>query len=309
MLPQLFAVLHLSLSHAPSTLSTACHRARSNGVTAVALSRSEAQEEAYWRSWFWDQAEEAIEERFASASKRDLKRVREYIEFNRQSEPPMPKKLKKNPHYDVLGGYFPGLTTDPFHKACGQPWDELARAYPAIKQELNGLIEREQEFEDVGKPLGWRTMPVFYKGELHPSFPADLCPETMLVLGSMRLAGETVAFQRQSPGTGLPRHVDPCSWVLACHLGMDCPREDGVESPYIWVAGQKYHWQEGEVMLFDPSFKHETFNPTSQDRIILNIDVFHPELTDLECEAIQMSIALKKKLFGSTVEEVHVTRR
>ena len=56
-------------------------------------------------------------------------------------------------------------------------------------------------------------------------------------------------------------------------------------------------------------FRHETFNPTSQDRIILNIDVFHPELTDLECEAIQMSIALKKKLFGSTVEEVHVTRR
>ena len=33
-------------------------------------------EEAYWRNWFWDQAEEAVNERFASASKRDLKRVR-----------------------------------------------------------------------------------------------------------------------------------------------------------------------------------------------------------------------------------------
>ena len=55
--------------------------------------------------------------------------------------------------------------------------------------------------------------------------------------------------------------------------------------------------------------RHETFNPTDQDRIILNIDVFHPELTDLECEAIQLTIALKKKLFGSTEEEVHTTRR
>jgi len=156
----------------------------------------------------------------------------------------------------------------------------------------------------VGKPLGWRTMPIYYKGQLQPDFPADECPETMAALAGMRLAGETVAFQRQSPGTGLPRHVDPCSWVLACHMGMVIPDGgEGVGTPYIWVAGEKYHWQDGRVMLFDPSFKHETNNPTEQDRIILNIDVFHPELTDLECEAIQFTIELKKKLFGSTQEE------
>eukprot|EP00966_Prymnesium_polylepis_P164536 3803971-Prymnesium_polylepis.1 len=86
-------------------------------------------------------------------------------------------------------------------------------------------------------------MPVFYKGAQHPDFPAEDCPETMRALSTMRLAGETVAFQRQSPGTGLPRHVDPCSWVLACHLGVTCPDEAGVGSPYISVAGQKYHWK------------------------------------------------------------------
>ena len=134
-------------------------------------------------------------------------------------------------------------------------------------------------------------------------------------------------------------------------------------------------------MLFDPSYRHETFNPTSQedatpnldpnpnltrtltqpvprpnpypdltriltppelshhpfimpfsfsssslippqyrlpphilplalqDRVILNIDVFHPELSALECEAIQLTIDLKKQLFGSTEEELHETRR
>jgi len=49
--------------------------------------------------------------------------------------------------------------------------------------------------------------------------------------------------------------------------------------------------------------RHQTFNPTTQERVILNIDIFHPELTDLECEAIRMTIDLKKKLFGSTEEE------
>ena len=37
---------------------------------------TEAQEEAYWRRWFWDQAEEEITKHFKKASKRDLKRVR-----------------------------------------------------------------------------------------------------------------------------------------------------------------------------------------------------------------------------------------
>ncbi|EOD10600.1 hypothetical protein EMIHUDRAFT_120510 [Emiliania huxleyi CCMP1516] len=222
---------------------------------SAALS-GEAAEEAYWRAWFWDKASEAVEEQFASAGKRALRRVREYIKVNRGDVAQgMPKKLRKHPHY-------------------------------------------EAEFEDIGKPLGWRTMPIYYRGERQASFPAEECPQTMGALGKLRLAGETVAFQRQSPGTGLPRHVDPCSWVVACHVGMVCPTgEEGGETPYISVAGEKYHWREGEVMVFDPSFKHETFNPTSQDRIILNIDLFHPELTDLECRE---TIRLKKELFGST---------
>ena len=104
---------------------------------------TEAQEEAYWRRWFWDQAEEEITKHFKKASKRDLKRVRDYINFNRDDDT-LPKKLAKNPQYEVIGGYFPGLTTTPFHDAKGLPWDALAAAYPAIKQELEGLYAREQ---------------------------------------------------------------------------------------------------------------------------------------------------------------------
>ena len=56
-------------------------------------------------------------------------------------------------------------------------------------------------------------------------------------------------------------------------------------------------------MLFDPSFRHRTYNPTSRERIILNIDVMHPELTALERDAIALSIALKKELFGAGEDE------
>lgn len=245
------AVLSAILAFSPPP---AVHRASSHARATTAMKKQmqaavDDAEEAYWRRWFWDQAEEAIEERFASASKRDLKRVREYVAHNRDDKP-LPKKLDKHPHYEVIGGYFPGLTTTPFLDASGAPWTDLSAAYPGIKEELDAMRSREQEFIDVGKPLGWKTMQIFYRGELHPDFPADKCPQTMQALSGLRLAGETVAFQRQQPGTGLPRHVDPCSWVVACHLGMQCPGE-GDESPFIWVAGDKYHWRDGKAMIFE----------------------------------------------------------
>ena len=141
-------------------------RAGHDHTMTVSLSKEEAAEEAYWRRWFWEQAEQAIDEQFSSASKRELKRVREYIKANSEDEPKkrfaglLPKKLCKNPHYEVIGGFFPGLTVTPFHECSGPPWDTLAGAYPAIKAELDALIARDKEFVDVGKPLGWCSVPI-----------------------------------------------------------------------------------------------------------------------------------------------------
>ena len=112
-------------------------------LMTVSLSKQEAAEEAYYRRWFWDQAEEAIDARFASASKRELKRVREYISLNRE-DAPLPKKLSKNPQYECIGGFFPGLTVTPFLDCSGQPWGGLAGSYPAIKKEMDALLAKEQ---------------------------------------------------------------------------------------------------------------------------------------------------------------------
>ena len=152
-------------------------RAGRDPVMTVSLSKQEAAEEAYYRRWFWDQAEEAIKTRFASASKRELKRVLEYVRANRD-DAPLPKKLLKNPQYECIGGFFPGLSATPFLEFSGAPWSGLAEAYPAIRREMDALLQREQEFRDVGKPTGWKTMPIYYKGVLDPSFPALISPHT-----------------------------------------------------------------------------------------------------------------------------------
>ena len=128
-------------------------------LMTVSLSKQEAAEEAYYRRWFWDQAEEAIDARFASASKRELKRVREYISLNRE-DAPLPKKLSKNPQYECIGGFFPGLTVTPFLDCSGQPWGGLAGSYPAIKKEMDALLAQEQARAALLQPRPrWLTSP------------------------------------------------------------------------------------------------------------------------------------------------------
>jgi len=51
----------------------------------------------------------------------------------------------------------------------------------------------------------------------------------------------------------------------------------------ITVGGEARRWEEGKVLLFDDSFEHEVHNSTSQPRLVLIVDMWHPELaTDAE---------------------------
>ena len=110
--------------------------------------------------------------RFASASKRELKRVLEYVRANRD-DAPLPKKLLKNPQYECIGGFFPGLTATPFLdlECSGAPWAGLAEAYPAIRREMDALLQLDMD----GKPLQLLTpdgRPMVYRAEasLQPEF-------------------------------------------------------------------------------------------------------------------------------------------
>lgn len=58
------------------------------------------------------------------------------------------------------------------------------------------------------------------------------------------------------------------------------------ERAWIEVAGEKRNWETGGAFVFDPSFLHRTHNPTSGERVILNVDIWHPGLEDVERTAI-----------------------
>jgi len=126
--------------------------------------------------------------------------VRAFVAHNRDVAP-LPKALARDPHYDALGGFFPGLSTRPFH-ADGARRGALAAlpggvaleaAFPEILAEMTRVLDDADAaaaaaeadarravadagsaaFKDVGKPDGWTTMQLYYKGRKKDDFPFD----------------------------------------------------------------------------------------------------------------------------------------
>jgi beta-hydroxylase len=62
--------------------------------------------------------------------------------------------------------------------------------------------------------------------------------------------------------------------VIRCHLGLIVPRGPG--RCEIEVDGTFNRWQEGRVLLFDDSRRHEVWNDTAEERVALLFDVVRP---------------------------------
>lgn len=66
---------------------------------------------------------------------------------------------------------------------------------------------------------------------------------------------------------------------------------------WLRVAKNLLTLEEGKVIVFDDSFEHEACNESDNSRIVLVIDLWHPDLSDAEvkffefCNKCQMAAA------------------
>eukprot|EP01087_Luapelamoeba_hula_P022633 TRINITY_DN8163_c0_g1_i1.p1 TRINITY_DN8163_c0_g1~~TRINITY_DN8163_c0_g1_i1.p1 ORF type:complete len:253 (-),score=41.52 TRINITY_DN8163_c0_g1_i1:662-1333(-) len=90
-------------------------------------------------------------------------------------------------------------------------------------------------------------------------------------------------FSVVKPGTHITPHCGPANVKLRCHLGLSVPPEGAT----MRVARETRNWEEGKCLVFDDSFEHEVKNLGDVDRIVLLIDVWHPDLCEAEREAMR----------------------
>ena len=90
-------------------------------------------------------------------------------------------------------------------------------------------------------------------------------------------------FSALNPGCVIKPHCGPWNANLTIHLPLIVPQGDCA----LRVGGEARRWKEGECLVFDDSFEHEAWNRTEVTRLILLVDIWHPDLTAEEAQVMQ----------------------
>lgn len=101
----------------------------------------------------------------------------------------------------------------------------------------------------------------------------SLCPRTAGLLD--RIPGLISAnFSVLEPGARIAAHHGIFAGVLRYHLGLIVPAR--ANQCGLRVAGETRQWREGASLLFDDTHRHEAWNDTNEDRVVLLLDVKRP---------------------------------
>jgi aspartyl/asparaginyl beta-hydroxylase (cupin superfamily) len=220
--------------------------------------------------------------RFSSA--KGLERVEQCLKYlSGEEQPVYPHPLQAPTRL-----YFPGLRAQAWYDTAEMPWvAELERGYGTVRRELEALLSQNAGFYPYEDPYtlelgwkGWNTFSLYRKGKRHAKNCAR-CPETVQLLEKSPRGLRQGMFTRLDPGSHITPHTGGVNVVLTCHLGLIIP-----EGCAIRVGDETRGWTEGRVIVFDDSFIHEVWHRGTQQRSVLLWDIWHPDLTDLEIQAL-----------------------
>ena len=209
---------------------------------------------------------------------------------------------------------FPGLGEQGYHDPARFPWlSDLAAATDVIQAEFEQVVAAEaaelvpyisypegtpvEQWAALNNNRDWTAIHLFRNGHLVEA-NARHCPQTMALLATLPQpqiagAGPNAMFSLLAPGAHIPPHTGISNARLVCHLPLIVP-------PGCWfrVGEETRDWQRGKPWVFDDTVDHEALNPSTQLRVILIADVWHPQLDDGERAGIAAMIAAGGRLHG-----------
>jgi aspartate beta-hydroxylase len=107
--------------------------------------------------------------------------------------------------------------------------------------------------------------------------------------------GGEIIFSKLAAGSQILPHCAPTNHRLTCHLGIAVPPPSRDKACAINVGGEWREWSRGKCLVFDDSFEHAVRNDTREDRVILLIRFWHPELSGAAAREEALSGAMEEK--------------
>ena len=202
--------------------------------------------------------------------------------------------------------FFPDLPNEPYHDPYLQPWAKrLAAAFPNIRAEAVRVLQEDQRlpnFVDVaagvrpGHLAGEAASPsweafFFYRHGIRFDANHARCPDTSALLESIELCridadAPEICFSVLRPGTHILPHHGVTNVRLVMHLPLVVPDACALNL----IGAGEHCWQEGRLVMFDDTFKHEAWNRSQMSRTVLLMDCWNPHLTDVERLAMKQLI-------------------
>ncbi|XP_017049903.1 aspartyl/asparaginyl beta-hydroxylase isoform X9 [Drosophila ficusphila] len=161
--------------------------------------------------------------------------------------------------------------------------EKLQLNWRAIRDEGLALLGRSGFFKDEAELL--RDKGVWQQYELYAQGRPvkDNCQRTPITCSLLQTFPESagcrrgqVKFSVMQAKTHVWPHCGPTNCRLRAHLTLVAPEP---EKTSLRVAEQERTWREGELFIFDDSFEHEVWHNGTLPRLVLIVDMWHPQLT------------------------------
>mmetsp|Transcript_12370 Transcript_12370/g.24940 ORF Transcript_12370/g.24940 Transcript_12370/m.24940 type:complete len:340 (+) Transcript_12370:25-1044(+) len=157
--------------------------------------------------------------------------------------------------------------------------------------------------EDALHSGTWDWHSYILNGNRNDKF-ADRCPKTAQVLDELEKEGMLFGtpfsfcfFSTLHGKSSIRPHTGPMNLRLRMHLPLMVPNVSEEKIPLsstnntrpvtgIRVADQVREWKEGSAVVLDDSYVHEVWNDSEETRVLLLLDLWHPDVKAVERESI-----------------------
>jgi ornithine lipid ester-linked acyl 2-hydroxylase len=152
-----------------------------------------------------------------------------------------------------------------------QDFKSLEANFDIIKEEYESIKEKMGNYPEtfLYDNGGWKVFPFFnwpMPTQIEQAY--KLAPRTLELIKRYVPNHGTAAFSKLEANTIIRPHIGDQSDHLRYHLGIDCP--DG--NCALKCENKVYKWENGKSFIFDDRKRHEAWNKTKKDRVILIID-------------------------------------
>lgn len=191
-------------------------------------------------------------------------------------------------------------------EAIEHNWQDILKEYKSL------IDNNKRDWHDVGSGergsghndhrvvtgKSWTEYVLFGSGSTENNSDAPITKQLIReyvpdAVSLAEMGGGEVIFSRLEGGTFINSHCGTTNIRWTAHLGLIVPKSKS--DCRVRVADEWHSWDAGKLILFDDSFEHEVINDTSEERVVLLMRLWHPQLEKKHRHDVLTSAIAKKE--------------